>query len=480
MACKSAVWFSALGFPPHATATVSRSTHTLGEKMLHCVFVISAGFLAPANIKHRSAAVPFARSPGLYASVPTEDFDDVELRFRDMEDAEKSAPAASTKSAQAFTKTSAPVVALMEKHSFPLGLAQRAVASAKNSPVRFWAVDNSGSMGIPDGQRLGKDSGGNFKVIQSTRWQELTDDIESVAALSSTIGSRTEFYLINPGASPPLIITGDGRPGEVEAVRAGLGAPTGTTPLAETTKRIADKISAMVDQSLLVGLEKACVVIATDGKPDDEGAFESAVKRLLKLPVWLVFRLCTNDDDVLGYYNELDAQREQPRVEQRVSCGTSGGSEHIFWKEPPPTTTTTTPQPPISNPSPCAVEADIEVIDDLHGEALEIAKDHFMQHHNSDLAWEGKALRRALLIQPSPFQIDDNAAHDNGHNHPAPQAQGADGTHPPGNRRSQKRPPARGSPAQGAIPPAAQVPPHLLPARRSLMSPEKEGKERQY
>jgi hypothetical protein len=296
--------------------------------MLHCVFVISAGFLAPANIKHRSAAVPFARSPGLYASVPTEDFDDVELRFRDMEDAEKSAPAASTESAQAFTKTSAPVVALMEKHSFPLGLAQRAVASAKNSPVRFWAVDNSGSMGIPDGQRLGKDSGGNFKVIQSTRWQELTDDIESVAALSSTIGSRTEFYLINPGASPPLIITGDGRPGEVEAVRAGLGAPTGTTPLAETTKRIADKISAMVDQSLLVGLEKACVVIATDGKPDDEGAFESAVKRLLKLPVWLVFRLCTNDDDVLGYYNELDAQ----------------------------------------------LEADIEVIDDLHGEALEIAQ----------------------------------------------------------------------------------------------------------
>ena len=58
--------------------------------------------------------------------------------------------------------------------------------------------------------------------------------------------------------------------------------------------------------SLLACGEKACVVIATDGKPTDgEDAFQRAVERLLKLPVFLVFRLCTNDEDVIDYYNEL-------------------------------------------------------------------------------------------------------------------------------------------------------------------------------
>lgn len=223
---------------------------------------------------------------------------------------------------------SAQVAALMEKHAFPLGLAQRAVASAKSFPFRAWIVDNSGSMGIPDGQKLAQDSTGTFKMIQTTRWQELLKDIEDVGTLSQTLGSRTEFYPINPAGSPPLVVTGEGRSGEVAAVCAGLGAPHNGTPLAETTKRVADKIAGMVEQSLVKPGEKVCVVIATDGEPNDKAAFKREVDRLCKLPVWLVFRVCTNDDGVIDYYNALDGQ----------------------------------------------IEADIEVIDDLQGEAQEIAQ----------------------------------------------------------------------------------------------------------
>ena len=97
--------------------------------------------------------------------------------------------------------------------------------------------------------------------------------------------------------------------GELEVLKAGLGQPRDRTPLAQTTERIVDKVMDLAPSLLACG-EKACVVIATDGKPTDgEDAFQRAVERLLKLPVFLVFRLCTNDEDVIDYYNELDAQR---------------------------------------------------------------------------------------------------------------------------------------------------------------------------
>jgi hypothetical protein len=290
--------------------------------MLHCAFILATGFSRTSMyVKPHSSAISSESSSGS-TSVPhakvlnglddVESVDDVELRFRHMENARQNAPI---------------VQKLMEEHSFPLGLAQRAIESAKTFPVRYWIVDNSGSMGFPDGQRLCQDSTGCFKVVKSTRWQELTDDIKAVAALSHTIRARTEFYPLNPvGANPPMIITGDS-PGEVAAVCAGLGAPGGRTPLAETTERIVDKILTIAP-SLLASGEKACVVIATDGKPDNEAAFQRAVERLLKLPVWLVFRLCTNDELVIDYYNELDGQ----------------------------------------------LEAGVEVIDDMYGEALEIAQ----------------------------------------------------------------------------------------------------------
>ena len=158
-----------------------------------------------------------------------------------------------------------------------------------------------------------QDSTGKFKVVQSTRWQELTQDIEAVASLSHLIGARTEFYPLNPVGAKPMIVTG--KKGELEVLKAGLGQPRDRTPLAETTERIVDKVMDLAPSLLACG-EKACVVIATDGKPTDgEDAFKRAVERLLKLPVFLVFRLCTNDEEVIDYYNELDAQRALHRVE---------------------------------------------------------------------------------------------------------------------------------------------------------------------
>ena len=84
--------------------------------MLHCLPFFSAGFslAGPAShVKLHSAPAPLSRSSIPFAAA-ADDVDEVELRFRDLE----------------VTKERAPeVLALMEEHSFPLGLAQRAIES---------------------------------------------------------------------------------------------------------------------------------------------------------------------------------------------------------------------------------------------------------------------------------------------------------------------------------------------------------------
>ena len=86
--------------------------------MLHCLPFFSAGFslAGPAShVKLHSVPAPLSRSSIPFAAAAAaDDVDEVELRFRDLE----------------VTKERAPeVLALMEEHSFPLGLAQRAIES---------------------------------------------------------------------------------------------------------------------------------------------------------------------------------------------------------------------------------------------------------------------------------------------------------------------------------------------------------------
>lgn len=91
--------------------------------------------------------------------------------------------------------------------------------------------------------------------------------------------------------------------------------PGGVTPLTSHILEIHREISAMAP-SLRANGQRVVIQIATDGLPSDlqgysgqrhKDEFVQALRHLEGLPVWVVIRLCTDEEDVVSFYNDLDA-----------------------------------------------------------------------------------------------------------------------------------------------------------------------------
>jgi len=95
-------------------------------------------------------------------------------------------------------------------------------------------------------------------------------------------------------------------------------SPSGVTPLSDHIYEIRRLVFNMAPQLDAQGC-KVSIVLATDGLPTDTSGrggreeintFLEALKSLEGLPVWIVVRLCTDDSDVVEFYNDLDSQLE--------------------------------------------------------------------------------------------------------------------------------------------------------------------------
>ena len=60
---------------------------------------------------------------------------------------------------------------------------------------------------------------------------------------------------------------------------------------------------------MIIMIKSLPSVIATDGESTD-GDLADAMKPLEDLPVWVVIRLCTDEDSVVEYWNNIDSQLE--------------------------------------------------------------------------------------------------------------------------------------------------------------------------
>lgn len=217
----------------------------------------------------------------------------------------------------------------LRDQGFTEGLAKALSATRLTFPLRVWVVDNSGSMQKDDGHRLVETArSSHVKIVSSTRWAELQETVNYHVQLAALLASPTSFRLLND----PGIAVGAQQFGVAEAMGGNnlerdvhrareimrMARPGGVTPLTEHILDIQSSVSSMAPDLIQRG-QRVAVIIATDGLPTDaEGyggeyeqtRFLSALRSLEGLPLWVVIRLCTDEDEVVEFYNNLDNQLE--------------------------------------------------------------------------------------------------------------------------------------------------------------------------
>lgn len=204
-------------------------------------------------------------------------------------------------------------------------------------PERFWIIDNSGSMNTFDGQRLVSTSHrSEVKVCSCTRWEELRECIHYHINLVGLLRIPTRFELLNAvnNVTTFSVATSSSRNSiqyEIDQANRIMKNthPQGFTPLVR--KLLAVEHYYLQDQSKhhhhSEGTQQqqhnVSVIIATDGLPTDDNGYSSsfeneqfisAIKSLQRsVPsCWIVIRLCTDDPQVVSFYNSLDKHLEFP------------------------------------------------------------------------------------------------------------------------------------------------------------------------
>ena len=193
--------------------------------------------------------------------------------------------------------------------------------------LRFWIIDNSGSMQKTDGHRMVPTKNREVvKMVECSRWEEISQCVDYHIQLAGLIGAPTRFrFLNNPGANvgPQQFSVAENPERSMydvqEATKIMRGArPSGCTPLTSHILKIHQEVSQMTPELCRLG-KKVVIIIATDGLPTDERGvgghrqnqeFVESLRCLEGLPVWVVVRLCTDEEDVVGFYNDLDGQLE--------------------------------------------------------------------------------------------------------------------------------------------------------------------------
>lgn len=143
------------------------------------------------------------------------------------------------------------------------------------------------------------------------------------ASWNSSLGVPCEFVMLNSfNPTAPVegsdIFTVNAERGsvatQIETLRQHLTrhSPSGTTPLGARVDNICQRLCRSLAELQGSG-RKVILTIATDGVPNSRPELVSALRQLMaRLPVHVVIRLCTDESNVVDFYNDLDKDMEMP------------------------------------------------------------------------------------------------------------------------------------------------------------------------
>jgi len=208
-----------------------------------------------------------------------------------------------------------------QRDGFTRGMEKALHANMDVFPKRYWVVDNSSSMTTLDGHRLVL---ANKKVLDKlcTRWDEIKECVAYHSNMSEILKAPTEFRLLNkPGKYPQNFSVGmecaSHDASEIKNTLDGI-KPNGLTPLTQHILSLQIEIKKLSAELKKNG-QKVVVVLATDGLPLDGTSsntkqamdeFVNAMRSLEGLPIWIVIRLCTDEEKIVSFYNDLDDNLE--------------------------------------------------------------------------------------------------------------------------------------------------------------------------
>lgn len=212
----------------------------------------------------------------------------------------------------------------LKQKGFSTGLARELAANTPAFAYRIWVVDNSGSMEIEDGHRIFSSKDGKIAQQRVSRWEELTDTVMYHAEMAATLESPAIFRLLNdpgPEVGPQEYPIRPGTsPDDIRRIGMAMfkAKPLGMTPLTTHILQIQQMLHQMAPQLRREG-KRVALILATDGLPTDEegyggeeitNEFVQALQSMEGLPIWLVIRLCTDEEKVTEFYNTLDGKFE--------------------------------------------------------------------------------------------------------------------------------------------------------------------------
>ncbi len=211
------------------------------------------------------------------------------------------------------------------QQGFTRGLATSLAQTIKTFPLRIWVVDNSGSMQNTDGHRFVETKRTNdVKIVSCSRWNEIRECVAYHVQMAAVLEAPTTFRMLNdPAVGPNSQQFGIAETSLEKSVVQGevqrameimkMAQPGGVTPLVRHLEEILQSVLELAPQLHADG-SKVVVILATDGLPtDDRGyggpvvqnQFLQALRGLEGLPVWVVIRLCTDEQGAILYYAVL-------------------------------------------------------------------------------------------------------------------------------------------------------------------------------